>query len=493
MPKKSSQIQNSIPVLTFLHSEINNFLGTAYINAVHNLIDINTVPDTEQEYNNTGLLSNPSAKIIMAGVVYKKPWTRDASINCWNAASLLEPDVARNTLWAVCERNEFGKLVTQRDNQWWDKVIWITGAWSHYKITGDTDFLKDSYEVSRNNLKEMETKRYNEVFGLFKGPAALADGISGYPAPLYDSRNGAEFVLDHKGTDEIMVLSTNCIYYNAYKCAELMASQLGRPDKEISHFNCLAEKLRERINQHFWIPAKGLYGYFIYGEGLLEGTLDESEEGIGLSYTVIFNVADADRIKQVLQNTHVQPKGITCVWPHFDRYSDEQPGRHNVMNWPIASGLWAHAAAIGGKIDLFKNEVDNLVSMVNASDNIFFDIYNSISGNVDGGWQICDGIEHHYGSCINQTWSATAYLRMIFYGLFGMKFERDKLNFSPMLPLEWGPVTLNGVNYREMTLNISIKGSGNKVKRFLLDGVAVLKTFVSSELTGTHAIIIEME
>jgi len=82
---------------------------------------------------------------------------------------------------------------------------------------------------------------------------------------------------------------------------------------------------------------------------------------------------------------------------------------------------------------------------------------------------------------------------MIFYGLFGMNFERDRLEFSPALPLEWGSVTLNGVNYRGMTLNISISGSGNKVKKFLLDGMEVSNTFVSSELTGTHDIIIEME
>ena len=490
---ESDQTQTGIPVLTFEKSEINHLLGKAYVNAVHNLMDINTVPYVEKDYNKTGLLQNPPGEFIRAGVAYEKPWTRDATINCWNAASLLEPDVARNTLWAVCEWDEKGKIVIQQDNQWWDKIIWVTGAWSHYKITGDAAFLKEAYEAACNSLKEMESKHYNKEFGLFKGPATMADGISGYPEPLWDSRNESDFVLDHSGTEEIMVLSINCLYYNAYRCAAQMAFQLGRSEKAIAHFTRLAEKLRKKIDRYFWIPGKGLYGYLIYGEGPLKGTLDETEEGLGLSYAIISNAADPDKVKQILQNAHIQPKGIVCSWPHFDRYSDEQPGRHNVMVWPIVTGMWAHAAALGGRMDLFKYELDHLASMVKDSDDIFFEVYNSLNGSVDGGWQACRGTEHHYNSCIDQTWSATAYLRMIFLGLFGMNFEKDGLVFSPTLPGEWGPVTLNGLHYRGMTLNISISNAGNKVRKFLLDGVEAPNTFIPATLTGTHDISIEME
>ena len=35
--------------------------------------------------------------VIIAGLGYKTPWTRDAAINTWNAGGLVCPDVSLNT------------------------------------------------------------------------------------------------------------------------------------------------------------------------------------------------------------------------------------------------------------------------------------------------------------------------------------------------------------------------------------------------------------
>jgi hypothetical protein len=42
--------------------------------------------------------------VILAGLDYSTPWTRDASINAWNGASLIIADVCRNTLLACVIR-----------------------------------------------------------------------------------------------------------------------------------------------------------------------------------------------------------------------------------------------------------------------------------------------------------------------------------------------------------------------------------------------------
>ena len=112
-------------------------------------------------------------EFIRAGGQYATPWTRDASINSWNAASLLAPAVARNTLWAVCERQANGRLIIQRDNQWWDKVIWAQGAWTHFLVTGDREFLAHAYEAVSESLAEMCRDHFNERFGLFEGPSRV--------------------------------------------------------------------------------------------------------------------------------------------------------------------------------------------------------------------------------------------------------------------------------------------------------------------------------
>ena len=46
-----------------------------------------------------GLLEEPGP-VMLAGLDYDTPWTRDAAINVWNGVGLLWPNVARNTFCA---------------------------------------------------------------------------------------------------------------------------------------------------------------------------------------------------------------------------------------------------------------------------------------------------------------------------------------------------------------------------------------------------------
>src|SRR6185436_8261302 len=52
-----------------------------------------------------GLLEAPQP-VILAGLDYDTPWTRDAAINVWNGVGLLWPEVARDTLLSVLERKD---------------------------------------------------------------------------------------------------------------------------------------------------------------------------------------------------------------------------------------------------------------------------------------------------------------------------------------------------------------------------------------------------
>ena len=476
------------PELHFEKPELEAIHGTAFKNALHNLLVTNTVPDTKNQYNRTGLLAYPPGQFIRAGGSYATPWTRDASINSWNAASLLTPAVARNTLWAVCERQPNGRLILQRDNQWWDKVIWAQGAWNHFLVTGDREFLAQAYEAVAESLAEMRRTRFNERFGLFEGPSVLCDGIAGYPEPPYDPKISSSFILDHPGGDKLMCLSTNCVAYQAHRCAAWMAGQLGRPAAEGAAFAETAARLREAIQRHFWMAAKSTFGYFIHGTGPLAGTLDESQEGMGLAYAILFEVADPAQVRNILRTVHLQPKGLVCVWPHFDRFSDARPGRHNVLVWPMASGMWAHAAAKAGAVQRFADEMTNTASMANASQGIFYEIYHSVTGVPEGGWQT----GRRWDSCIHQTWSATGYLRMVLHGLFGLNFEPDGIRLTPTLPPGWGAVRLKGLRYRQAILNLRIEGEGQRIASVLLDEKSVSSAFLSTNLTGEHQLTIRL-
>ncbi|HEV2641046.1 MAG TPA: hypothetical protein VGX23_38380, partial [Actinocrinis sp.] len=87
----SSLVANGVssPTLTFANATAQSTLGTAYNLAIKNLLTTNTVPYDASTYNTSGLMQSPPGTFIRAGGGYSQPWTRDASVNSWNAASLL--------------------------------------------------------------------------------------------------------------------------------------------------------------------------------------------------------------------------------------------------------------------------------------------------------------------------------------------------------------------------------------------------------------------
>jgi hypothetical protein len=480
------------PTLTFADSATQATLGVAYEHAVENLLDINTVPYDAAAYDETGLLEDPPGTFIRAGGGYSQPWTRDASVNSWNAASLLEPVAARNTLWAVVQRRADGGLVVQQDNQWWDQVIWIIGAWNHYLVTGDRAFLADAYRTAVNTLEIRRATDFDPEYGLFRGPGFFNDGIAGYPVPPATNPEASSFVLDYAGPRTQMTLSTNTLYVEAYRRAALMATELGEAVADGAGLREAADSLTTSINARFWLPEAGRYGYFIHhGDGAPDGSLDPSQEGAGLSFAILFHVADSARATSILRHVHEERWGIPDVWPHFARYDDDHPGRHNVIVWPMVQGLWARAAAEVSDATVFAQEVLDLASLANDPDKgagTFREIYNARTGVPDGGWQT----GHHWDSEPDQTWSATAYLSMIHHGLFGMRFTTTGIAFQPLLPPGWGDVTLAGVPYRGMTLDISLTGAGGTVWSFKVDGAETPTHAVPITLAGTHRVEIAL-
>lgn len=477
------------PTLTFAQTEHTVKLHAAYRAALDNLLTINTVSyatgNKEKEYDQTGLLAKAPATFVRAGGAYEQPWTRDASVNSWNAGSLLEPAVAQNTLYSVLRRQPDGKLIVQQDNQWWDQTIWITAAWNHFLVTGDRAFLTNAYEAARQTLEAEHQKHFNAAFGLYQGPAFLNDGIAGYPAPPADvTESRGSFVLDYPGAASIMVLSTNCLYTQAYQVAAMMAVELGRPASEAAALRTTGETLAQHIREHFWIPGENRFGYLLDPSG----KLDPSQEGAGLAYSILFGVATPEQAAAILKTIHINAHGLVDVYPPFPRFGTEHPGRHNEIVWPPIESFWAEAAARSGDIAAFAHETENLAELVDQNGGHFWEIYNAQTGKPDGGWQV----RHQWDSQPDQTWSATGYLRMIYAGLFGMRFQVNKLAFAPSLPAGWGDVTLSGLHYRKATLTVTLHGQGQSVRSVKLDGKSVSSPEISAALTGTHTLEMEL-
>ena len=483
-----ADLQAGAPVLSFALPERQATLGAVYRSALDNLLQVNTVPVPRGKgaaYNQTGLLSRRPGTFFRAGGGYHQPWTRDASINSWSAGSLLAPEAARQTLWSVVRRQSNGKLIVQQDNQWWDQTIWVVAAWNHFLVTGDRKFLTQAYGAAQQTLERDRELHFNQEHGLFQGAAFLNDGIAGYPAPPADDTESlGSFVLTYPGATQLMVLSTNCIYVGAYRAAAAMAEELHRPAGEGAFFTASADTLVSRIRQEFWLPGKGRFGYLLEPDG----TLDPSQEGAGSAFSVLFDVAAPEQASSILRVVEEQPYGLPDVWPTFPRYHAAQPGRHNNIVWPAIEGLWAEAAAQQKNETVFAHEVETLAGLAARDRNHFWEIYDGNRGLPSGGWQT----RHLWYSEPNQTWSATAYLRMMYAGLFGMRFGVDGLHFAPLLPAGWGDVSLHGLHYRAAFLNVQLRGAGAVVKTTKVDGVLQAEPKIAAGLRGTHTIELEM-
>ena len=82
---------------------------------------------------------------------------------------------------------------------------------------------------------------------------------------------------------------------------------------------------------------------------------------------------------------------------------------------------------------------------------------------------------------------------MIFLGLAGMRFDADGLRFQPCIPKGISKVELRNVNYRRMNLEVTIHGSGTKIKDVLVNGERSADGFLPAKQTGRKEIVITLD
>lgn len=439
-----------------------------------------------------GLLEEPKP-VILAGLDYDTPWTRDAAINVWNGVGLLWPSVARNTLLSVLERKD-NQL--QIGGQYWDAIIWSIGTWSYYLYTGDKEFLQPALNAVRASLQNFEFDEYDESYGLFCGPAVYGDGVAAYPDRYSPGRTSS--ILDWQRFNQqskaprghgipMMALSTNCVYYQAYRIADWMAQELNL--SPLPGYADRAARLREDILKHFWNSERGTFRYLVDSQG---GS--DHQEALGHSFALMFDIADSHQSRSVLENQTIEPAGIPCVWPSYERYVQKGGyGRHSGTVWPFISAYWGDAALKYDRPELFFREFNTFSANINRHGQCA-EIYHPVTGDVYGGLQEAghgtDGLE--WTSCTRQSWTASAYLRMILFGVAGLHFSSRGIEVKPCLPENIHEMQITSILYRNAILNLTVKGSGTKIRRFTLNDVNTIP-FIPTDIHGEQTILIEMD
>ena len=341
-------------------------------------------------------------------------------------------------------------------------------AYQYILVSGDKDFVKIAQSAIENTLAKNEREEFDGKDGLFRGSAVYGDGVAAYPdtyakttssgiedwAKVPENRNR----IAKKGVGIPMkALSTNCIYYKAYLILAKLNEKLG---KDGSDARKKAEALKSAINKAFWNEAKGTYDY-------LAGECD-CQEALGISYALLFGIADERQTKLVLKNVKVTEHGIACVEPSFERYRKAGGfGRHSGVVWPHAQGFWARAAFEKGGREAFEAELHALAGKANR-DGQFYEVYHPETGEAYGGLQEkWDGKKLVIGdwmSCTHQTWSATAYLSLIYYHVLGVDIREGEVVFKPYLPDGVNVIAVKDLKVGETTFDIVVVRGGNGPK-----------------------------
>ena len=468
-----------LPYLTTNNQEINKAYRMAIANVVGNIALFQD-----------GILEG-EAPCILAGLGYDTPWTRDTAINVWNGMGLITPEVAKNTLCSVLGKDEKGYYI---DGQYWDKIIWSIGAWAYYLFNGNEELLNLSYEAVQNTLSQLEQTEFCEEHNLFRGPACYGDGVAAYP-DIYANVNSSSILAFGWNKKELchpvgvglpmMALSTNCLYYAAYRIADCMAKELG-------YEPCYEKKataLKNAIHRHFWKEELGHFAYLVDPFGGCN-----SQEGLGSAFALLFDLANQHQKECIIKNQHITPHGIPCVYPSFPRYNTPDGlgyGRHSGTVWPHVQGFWAQAMAKEHQTENFDTEF--LLQTQNAINaNQFAEIYHPTTGEVYGGRQEDDNAAiREWVSLPHQTWSATAYLSNVLYNLVGLQFSTGGITFAPVGSALTNHITVTNLIYRNACLNITIKGNGNTVASCKINGVKT-KPFIPANAKGNITVEIEL-
>jgi hypothetical protein len=403
---------------------------------------------------------------FMAGEKWNGVWTRDISYSILLSLAILEPEVATNSLMRKVAR---GKIIqdTGTGGSWpcsSDRMTWALAANEIYLVTGDKKWLRQAFDIIRNSAEDDLQTIYDPNTGLMKAESSFMDWREQTyarwmdPVDIYNSLN----------------LGTNAVHYQTYRILESMGRELNEP---VQKYTEIAEGIKKGINQHLWMQDKKFYGQHLYGKRY--PVLSPRSDALGESLVVLTGIADDKRSREVVSNVPVMDFGIPTIYPDIPGI----PPYHNRSNWPFVQAYWNLASAKAGNTASVEH---GLAAMYRVAG-----LFLTNKENLD----ISNG--DFKGTAINsnrQLWSVAGNLAMVYKLFFGMKFEADKLSFTTFVPDSYkGEKSLKNFRYRNAVLNISLTGSGNKIKSFELDGKTLSKAEIPGELEGSHEIRIVLE
>lgn len=441
--------------------------------AVYNL----TMEETLKSIN-----TDEFGEVFYTGTEWQKVWTRDTAMACMYSLSWIFPDISYN-----CQREKIktsdGISVFEEDTGSGgsypvstDKIITMLAVWETYLTDGNKDHLKYFYDICENTIMQDMNVCYDKESGLFRGETSGTDWRDQtYPDWTSETvNNGLNNIAESKST------SVNVYYVKVLEIMSKAAEILGKDKETQDRWAEMSQKLEEKVSDRLWNDNLGLYSAWEYPE-YMGSPLAEKADVLGNGYALWYNVGTEEQLNQIAENYPLVNYGAPTVYPQkMGTLANAQKYYHNRGIWPG----WQVALMIGAKYkgneavaeEIFNSNVRGAAAALTNKEVI----------NYETGEGICSD---------QQLWSIAGTLSGYYRVLFGMNYDEEGITFKPAIP-NWmeSPFTLENYKYRNATLNITLKGSGDKIADLKVDGVSVNGAYTfPTDSTGTHSIEITME
>ncbi len=107
-------------------------------------------------------------------------WTRDISYSIILSMAILQPEVAKHSLM---RKVKDGVIIQDTGTGGaypvsTDRMIWAVAAWELYKVTGDRDWLKESFSIISKSLSTDHDINWDRKTGLIKGESSFLTGVN---------------------------------------------------------------------------------------------------------------------------------------------------------------------------------------------------------------------------------------------------------------------------------------------------------------------------
>lgn len=392
-------------------------------------------------------------------------WTRDVSYSILLSMAHMQPLAAKMSL--MKKVNPRGVIIqdTGSGGAWpisSDREIWALAAYELYKVTGERDWLEYIYPVIKRSLAD-DYLTVSADDGLVMGETSFIDWREqSYPrwmqtADIYKSE----------------ALSTSVVHTQALRTLAEIAVELGHAD-EASVYLQRAQAIEDAINRELWMPEKGYYAMYKYGRNNL--IVNPRAETLGESLAILYDIASPEQARTISASNPVTPFGAAIFFPQIP----DMPAYHNNSLWPWVGAYWALANAKAG------NEQGTLEAIGSVFRPAALFTTNKENFNLDNG-----DIATELNSS-NMLWCLAGNIAITQRILFGIHYEKDSLVFSPFVPEALAAErTLSNYPYRKARLNITVRGYGNRIASFTIDG-REHAPYVPADITGTRNIVITM-